>query len=136
MFPSDVIAKEQFADRVRRAESERRSRPLAEARAPARRRRVWAELSAVWATVVPRRRRASVPSVDDRFQLCLGRRGAAQTECWAELDQYLTTEVVTWIPYLNMEHTQVVSERVVAYYFDQFGALPALDRIALAPGSE
>ena len=30
----------------------------------------------------------------------------------------------------------VVSERVVGYSFDQFTALPALDRIALAPGSE
>jgi hypothetical protein len=28
-----------------------------------------------------------------------------------------------------------VSERVVAYSFDQFTAQPALDRIALAPGS-
>jgi hypothetical protein len=34
-----------------------------------------------------------------------------------------------------MEHTEVVSERVVAYSFDQFAALPVLDRIVLAPGS-
>jgi hypothetical protein len=34
------------------------------------------------------------------------------------------------------EHAQVVSERVVAYSFDQFAGLPALDRIALAPGSD
>jgi hypothetical protein len=35
-----------------------------------------------------------------------------------------------------MEHVQVVSERVVGYSFDQFAGMPALDRIALAPGSE
>jgi peptide/nickel transport system substrate-binding protein len=78
----------------------------------------------------------SVPSVDDRLQACLERRGVARTECWAELDQYLMTEVVSRVPYLFMEQTEVVSERVDAYSFDQFAALPALDRIALAPGSE
>jgi peptide/nickel transport system substrate-binding protein len=78
----------------------------------------------------------SVPSVDDRLQACLERRGVARTECWAELDQYLMTEVVSRVPYLFMEQTEVVSERVVEYSFDQFAALPALDRIALAPGSD
>lgn len=78
----------------------------------------------------------SVPSVDDRIQVCLERRGVARTQCWAEFDQYLTTEVVSRVPYILTEHAQVVSERVVAYSFDQFSGLPALDRIALAPGSE
>jgi ABC-type transport system substrate-binding protein len=78
----------------------------------------------------------SVPSVDDRIQTCLSRRGMAKTECWAELDQFLMTEVVSRVPYMFLEHAQVVSERVVAYSFDQFAALPALDRIALAPGSD
>jgi len=78
----------------------------------------------------------SVPGVDDRIRLCLSRRGVAHTECWAELDQYLMNEVVTYVPYISMLHTQVVSERVVEYSWDQFAAAPALDRIALAPGSE
>lgn len=78
----------------------------------------------------------SVPSVDDRIQVCLERRGAARTQCWAELDQYLMTEVVPWVPYMITESAEVVSERVVAFSFDQFSTLPALDRIALAPGSE
>ena len=77
----------------------------------------------------------SVPSIDDRAQLCLIRRGVAHTECWAELDQYLMTEVVTWLPYTSPLHIQVVSERVVEYSFDQAFTSPALDQIALAPGS-
>jgi peptide/nickel transport system substrate-binding protein len=77
----------------------------------------------------------SVPGVDDRLQACLGLRGVSRTQCWAELDQDLTTEVVSRVPFMFFEHAQVVSERVVAYSFDQFTALPALDRIALAPGS-
>jgi peptide/nickel transport system substrate-binding protein len=78
---------------------------------------------------------ATVPNVDDRIQACLTRSSAASTECWAELDQYLMTEVVPWVPYLLPAHAQVVSERVLRYSFDQFVGLPALDRIALAPGS-
>jgi peptide/nickel transport system substrate-binding protein len=78
----------------------------------------------------------SVPSVDDRIQMCLQRRGVTRTECWAELDQYLMMEVVPWIPYMITETAQAVSERVVAYSFDSAFALPALDRIALAPGSD
>jgi hypothetical protein len=78
----------------------------------------------------------SVPSVDDRIQACSQRRGATRTACWAELDQYLMTEIVPWVPYMISESAVAVSERVVAYSFDQFSALPALDRIALAPGSD
>jgi peptide/nickel transport system substrate-binding protein len=77
----------------------------------------------------------SVPSVDDRVELCLARRGAARTQCWTELDQYLTTEIVPQVSYWVTENTTVVSERVVAFSFDQLTSLPALDRIALAPGS-
>lgn len=78
----------------------------------------------------------SVPSVDDRIQACNHRRGVTRTACWAEFDQYLMTEIVPWIPYMISESSVAVSERVVAYSFDQFAALPALDRIALAPGSD
>ncbi|MGA9161554.1 MAG: ABC transporter substrate-binding protein, partial [Actinomycetota bacterium] len=78
----------------------------------------------------------SVPSVDDRIQACLVRRGMARTQCWVELDQYLTTEIVPRVSYWVTEDAFVVSERVVAFSFDQFSGLPALDRIALAPGSD
>jgi peptide/nickel transport system substrate-binding protein len=77
----------------------------------------------------------AVPNVDDRIARCQALLGSAQTECWAELDQYLMNEVVPLVPYLTLAQAQIVSERVVAYSFDQFAAEPALDRIALAPGS-
>jgi peptide/nickel transport system substrate-binding protein len=78
----------------------------------------------------------SVPSVDDRIELCVARRGVARTQCWTELDQYLTTEIVSRLSYWVTENATVVSERVVAFSFDQLTGLPALDRIALAPGSD
>jgi hypothetical protein len=77
----------------------------------------------------------SVPSVDDRIELCLARRGVARTQCWTELDQYLTTEIVSRVSYWVAQDAAAVSERVVAFSFDQLTGLPALDQIALAPGS-
>jgi hypothetical protein len=74
--------------------------------------------------------------VDDRIQACLVRRGVARTQCWVELDQYLTTEIVSRVSYWVTEDAFVVSERVVDFSFDQFSGLPALDRIALASGSD
>jgi ABC-type transport system substrate-binding protein len=78
----------------------------------------------------------SVPSVDARIGACLERRGVSRIQCWAEVDQYLSTEIVSRVPYMVTERAVVVSERVVGYSFDQWTRLPALDRIALAPGSE
>ncbi len=46
------------------------------------------------------------------------------------------TEVVPWVPLMNGTQVTVVSDRVVRYSFDQFTFLPALDQIALAPGSD
>jgi peptide/nickel transport system substrate-binding protein len=77
-----------------------------------------------------------VPSVDDRFEACQQRRGVARTQCWAEYDQYLMNEVVPRVPYMYLESALVVSERVTGYSFDQWTGLPALDQIALAPGSD
>ena len=79
----------------------------------------------------------SVPSVDDRLEACQQRRGIARTQCWVEVDQYLMAEVVPTVPYMYMDRPQAVSERVVAYSVDGAGPhMPALDRIALAPGSD
>ena len=77
-----------------------------------------------------------VPSVDDRIDACQRLVGSAQIPCWAELDQYLMEEVVPWIPLFFVEMAFPVSERVAEHSFDQRAGLPALDRIALVPGSE
>src|SRR5712691_3569654 len=76
-----------------------------------------------------------VPSVDDRIDACLVQLGTAQLRCWADLDQYLMETVVPWVPYFSETLTNVVPRRIARYSFDQFAALPALDQIALRPGS-
>ena len=74
-----------------------------------------------------------VPNIDARLNACLPQTGAAQTRCWAELDQYLTEAVVPWVPYLFENYVRTVSARVAHYSFDQFAGLPALDQIAVEP---
>jgi ABC-type transport system substrate-binding protein len=76
-----------------------------------------------------------VPNVDDRIRQCVPLLGQAQTDCWAKLDKYLMLDVVPWVPYLNLVNVDLVSRRVAGFSWDQFSAQPALDRIALKPGS-
>jgi hypothetical protein len=77
-----------------------------------------------------------VPDVTDRYERCVTEVGSAQTRCWAELDQHLMEDVVPWIPLIAHNRQRLVSERVVNFSYDQFTTLPALDHIALKPGTE
>ena len=76
-----------------------------------------------------------VPSADDRIDDCLVELGEAQLRCWADLDQYIMENVVPWVPYQSDAHVQVIPSRIAHYSYDQFTDLPALDQIALQPGS-
>lgn len=75
----------------------------------------------------------SVPSVDDRLDQCLGLVGGAQVKCWADLDQYLSDEIVPWVPLLYTEASRTTSTRIASFSWDQSVGFPALDRIALKP---
>ena len=77
----------------------------------------------------------SVPSVDDKIDECSALVGGAQVHCWAELDQLLMEDVVPLVPWLSETTVRVVSGRVASYTIDQFGTIPAFDRIALKPGA-
>jgi peptide/nickel transport system substrate-binding protein len=74
-----------------------------------------------------------VPDVDDRIEACAALTFTAQTECWADLDSYLMTQVVPWVPLLKLNTGRVVSRRVTSFAFDQSppAAMPSLDRIAI-----
>jgi hypothetical protein len=51
------------------------------------------------------------------------------------LDQYLMEQIVPWIPYQTTNRVVLLSSRVVASSISQLATEPALDRIALKPGS-
>jgi ABC-type transport system substrate-binding protein len=75
---------------------------------------------------------SSVPTVDDRTQLCIPLVGVAQTRCWAALDEYLMEKVIPVVPIVTESYIEVIPARVTAYSYDQAFDLPALDRIAVA----
>jgi peptide/nickel transport system substrate-binding protein len=76
-----------------------------------------------------------VPSVDARIRQCLTLIFQEQTRCYAELDQYLTTEVVPWVPLVSLISNRVTSSRVTSFNFDPAPSnpLPSLDRVVLRP---
>jgi peptide/nickel transport system substrate-binding protein len=76
-----------------------------------------------------------VPSVDGRIRQCLTLTFGEQTRCYAELDQYLTSEVVPWVPLVSLVSSRLTSDRVSRFNFDPFPSnpLPSLDRVALRP---
>ena len=69
-----------------------------------------------------------IPSAEDQIDECIPLSGDQRLECWAQLDRYLMEDVVPWVPYLFDNNVVVVSDRVVAWSFDQFAGLPAIDR--------
>jgi hypothetical protein len=77
----------------------------------------------------------STPSIDDRIQYCLRLVGQDQISCWSSLDQYLTEQVVPWVPLFFETNIVITSPRVVAFSYDQYAIQPSLDRIALKPAS-
>jgi peptide/nickel transport system substrate-binding protein len=76
---------------------------------------------------------ADVPSIDARIERCQTMSATDASACWTDLDVYLMEEVVPAIPVGTWDQTRLLSDRVVAYSFDQSTNLPAYDRIALAP---
>jgi peptide/nickel transport system substrate-binding protein len=73
-----------------------------------------------------------IPSAEDEISRCIPLSGDERLQCWADLDTYLMEQVVPWVPYLFDNNVVVTSNRVVAWSFDQFSGLPAIDRIAVA----
>jgi peptide/nickel transport system substrate-binding protein len=78
----------------------------------------------------------NVPSVDDRIEACQRTIGADQVTCWAKLDQFMMEQVVPAVPILIPGIQTPFSTRVVHASIDQWTAVPALDQVALAPGSD
>jgi hypothetical protein len=63
MINGSEMARERIADRIREAEAERTSRPLAEARASGRRAKVRAGFAALASALTPPRRRVVRPAI-------------------------------------------------------------------------
>ena len=74
-----------------------------------------------------------VPSLDDKIAACEVRSGSAAFECWAELDQLLSDQVVAWVPIATSIGSWLTSERVDRFANAGSDIFPALERISLYP---
>ncbi len=77
-----------------------------------------------------------VPNVDEMIDECEPLTGDDRVQCWADFDEYVTTEVVPWASYLFDNNVDIVSTDVVNYQFDQFSGGAAFDHFALRNGGE
>ena len=74
-----------------------------------------------------------VPSVDDRIAQCVLLVGAPQKRCWTVLDQYVTENVVAYVPLVALNTVDIIPSRVVNFSYDDSASVPALDHVALQP---
>jgi peptide/nickel transport system substrate-binding protein len=75
----------------------------------------------------------TVPNVDGQISACQGLVFDAQTRCWARLDQYLSEQLVPWIPLTQVVNGWLVSSQVASFSVDASIStpMPALDNIQL-----
>jgi peptide/nickel transport system substrate-binding protein len=75
------------------------------------------------------------PSVDAKIAACVPKTGAARISCWNKLDEYITSQIVPIVPYLNDHNIEIVSPRVVNYNHDVIGYI-SLNVVALKNGGK
>jgi hypothetical protein len=72
-----------------------------------------------------------VPSVDKQLDRCNALAGQPRLVCYENLDKYLMTQVVPWVPYMWSYVTRITSKNVTKYGFDQFATTPAYAHMAV-----
>ncbi len=76
-----------------------------------------------------------VASVADRVKACSITQFEAAIECWTALDEYLTLDVIPWVPLVGTIVETIASSRVERLTFDQANLnqpVPALDQVVLS----
>jgi peptide/nickel transport system substrate-binding protein len=73
----------------------------------------------------------NVPSVDKILDRCTALIGQPRLACYENLDKYLMTKVVPWVPYMWSYVTRITSKNVTKYGFDQFATTPAYAHMAV-----
>jgi peptide/nickel transport system substrate-binding protein len=76
-----------------------------------------------------------VPSVNSMLDKCEPlvntEANDARTVCYENLDKYLMTNVVPWVPWMWSYVTRITSSNVTHYQFDQFSTTPAYSMISV-----
>jgi peptide/nickel transport system substrate-binding protein len=74
---------------------------------------------------------AGVPSVDGRLDRCAALSGRPRLACYGQLDRYLMTTVVPWVPYRATFAEDITSAAVTKWGFDQFSGTTAWAHVAV-----
>jgi peptide/nickel transport system substrate-binding protein len=72
-----------------------------------------------------------VPSANAQLDRCNALIGGPRLTCYENLDKYLMTKVVPWVPYMWSYVTRITSKNVTKYGFDQFATTPAYAHMAV-----
>jgi peptide/nickel transport system substrate-binding protein len=72
-----------------------------------------------------------VPSINAQLDRCNALIGGPRQSCYENLDKYLMTKAVPWVPYMWSYVTRITSKNVTKYGFDQFATTPAYAHIAV-----
>jgi peptide/nickel transport system substrate-binding protein len=77
-----------------------------------------------------------IPSVDSDITKCNRTQPSAEganprTQCWANLDRKLMTQVVPWVPYLSAQNINVTGPKVSKWSYDQFSDQTAYAHVAV-----
>jgi peptide/nickel transport system substrate-binding protein len=73
----------------------------------------------------------NVPSVSKMIDKCEPLLGGPRSVCFQNLDKYLTTQVVPWVPWMWSTVTRITNPNVTHYQFDQFSTTPAWSQISV-----
>jgi len=73
-----------------------------------------------------------VPSVNKQLDACSVLINQPRLTCYENLDKYLMTKVVPWVPYLQSYVTRITSTNVKHYAYDQFTDTPAYENVAVS----
>jgi peptide/nickel transport system substrate-binding protein len=74
-----------------------------------------------------------IPSVDTQLARCSVLSGAPRAKCYEDLDKYLMTQVVPWVPYDWQSVAHIISPNVTQWGFDQFSDSIAYAHVAVKP---
>jgi hypothetical protein len=74
---------------------------------------------------------ANVPNISPMIDKCAPLLDGPRTVCFENLDKYLMTKVVPWVPWSWANVTRITADTVTHYQYDQFSTTPAYSQISV-----
>ncbi len=75
-----------------------------------------------------------IPSVDGKFLACEKLSGDPRSQCFGQMDEYLMTQVVPWVPWNWATSLMIMGKTVTKYVYDQNSAMLSLCHMAVNNG--